>query len=69
LSGTDHQARGSENYAATARPLLMPQEILRLPSDEELLLLQGKPPILADRVRYFADREFAGMFDRNPMVR
>jgi len=69
VSGTDHLARGSENYAPTARPLLMPQEILRLPPNEELLLLQGKPPILADRVRYFADREFAGMFDRNPMVR
>ncbi len=68
-SGETERTRGSENYAATGRPLLMPQEIMRLPPDKQLVLLTGKPPILADRVRYFADREFAGMFDRNPMVR
>ena len=67
-TGPAELSRGSENYAATARPLLMPQEILRLPPEQEMLLLQGKPPILADRVRYFADKEFQGMFDRNPMV-
>jgi len=68
-SGETEMSRGSENYGPAARPLLMPQEILRLPPHHELLLLQGKPPILADRVRYFADREFQRMFDRNPMVR
>jgi type IV secretion system protein VirD4 len=68
-SGEAHLSRGSENYAPAARPLLMPQEIMRLPAREELLLLQGKAPILAERVRYFADLEFEGMFDRNPMVR
>jgi type IV secretion system protein VirD4 len=68
-SGETELSRGSENYAPAARPLLMPQEILRLPPGQELLFLQGKPPILADRVRYFADKEFVGMFDRNPMFR
>lgn len=61
-------AHGTENYSAVARPLLLPQEILRLPPERQLLMLQGKPPILADRVRYFADAEFQGLFDRNPMA-
>lgn len=65
---TDGAQRLSENYSATSRPLLMPHEILRLPEDRQLVLIQGKPPILAERVRYYADREFAGLFDPNPMV-
>ena len=67
-SGESDRTRGSENYAVTGRPLLMPQEIMRLPPNQQLLLLHGKLPILADRVRYYADKEFEGKFDRNPMV-
>jgi type IV secretion system protein VirD4 len=67
-SGETELSRGSENYGPAARPLLMPHEIMRLPPHQQILLLQGKPPILADRVRYFADKEFQGMFRRNPMV-
>ena len=66
-TGHGNQQRGSENYGATGRALLMPQEILRLPPDKEILLVAGKPPILADRVSYFKDGEFAGSFDRNPL--
>jgi len=68
-SGDHNTERGSENYAATGRPLLMPQEILRLPPDQQLLFLSGQPPILANRARYYADPEFAGLFDPNPMSR
>jgi len=68
-SGDADKQRSSENYAVAARPLLMPQEILRLPTGRQLLFLHGKPPILADLARYYVDREFAGMFDANPMVR
>ena len=60
--------RGSENYGPASRPLLMPHEILRLPESRQLVLIHGKPPILAERVRYYADPEFAGLFDRNPML-
>lgn len=60
---------GSESYGPAARPLLMPHEILRLPARRQLVLIQGQAPILADKLRYFADPEFAGMFDPNPMVR
>lgn len=67
-NGRTEYDQSSESYSATSRPLLMPQEIMRLPRYKELLLLQGAEPVLADRVRYFADKEFTGLFDLNPMI-
>lgn len=66
-SGEAELSRGSESYAAAGRPLLMPQEIMRLPPDRQLLLLQGQPPALTERVRYYADKEFTALFEKNPM--
>jgi type IV secretion system protein VirD4 len=68
LRGEAKLAPDSESYAPAARALLMPQEILRLPQNKEILLLHGKPPILAERVKYYEDREFCGWFNRNPFV-
>lgn len=47
----------------TGRPLLTPDEVRNLPQSRELLFLAGLRPIVADKLRYHADREFAGMFD------
>jgi type IV secretion system protein VirD4 len=47
----------------TGRPLLTPDEVRNLPQDRELLFLAGLRPIVADKLRYYADREFAGTFD------
>ena len=47
----------------TGRPLLTPDEVRNLPQHRELLFLAGLRPIVADKLRYYADREFAGMFD------
>jgi type IV secretion system protein VirD4 len=46
-----------------ARPLLTPDEVRNLPQDLELLFLAGQRPIVARKLRYFEDREFAGSFD------
>jgi type IV secretion system protein VirD4 len=43
----------------TARPLLTPGEIMQLPSDDELVMVSGSPPIRAKKVRYYEDRELA----------
>jgi type IV secretion system protein VirD4 len=64
----DGKQRGTENYGPASRPLLMPHEIMRLQEGQQLVLIQGKSPILAERVRYYADPEFAGLFDQNPMA-
>ncbi|EQD46481.1 TraG conjugal transfer transmembrane protein, partial [mine drainage metagenome] len=47
----------------TGRPLLTPDEVRNLPQSRELLFLAGFRPIVADKLRYYADREFAGRFD------
>ena len=47
----------------TARALLTPDEVRNLPAQTELLFPAGQWPIVADKLRYYADREFAGLFD------
>src|SRR5579864_9395517 len=41
----------------TARPLLTAGEIMQLPTDDELVLVSGCPPIRAKKVRYYQDRQ------------
>jgi type IV secretion system protein VirD4 len=42
------------------RPLLTPDEVRTLRPDLQLLLLAGQRPIVATKLAYYADREFAG---------
>lgn len=51
----------SEQHAG--RPLLTPDEVRNLPESQSLLFLTGKRPILARKLRYYADQEFTGNFD------
>jgi type IV secretion system protein VirD4 len=39
----------------TARPLLTPGEVMQLPADEALVLVNGCPPIRASKARYYDD--------------
>ena len=52
----------------TARQLITPGEIMQLPSNEELILLSGFSPIKADKVRYYADKNFTGRVSNPPQV-
>lgn len=45
------------------RPLLTPDEVRTMREDLELLFLAGQRPIIATKLRYYADREFAGRYD------
>lgn len=47
------------------RPLLTPDEVRGLPGRRALLLLAGQRPILASKLSYHRDAEFAAMFDRH----
>ena len=62
------ETKGQDNYSRVGRALLMPDELRRLPDDQQLLFLRGLPPALTGRVRYYADPEFDGLFDANPFV-
>ena len=51
----------STSYNVTARDLMTPDEIMQIPPHVQLLRVQGKPVMLARKLRYFADREFDGL--------
>lgn len=44
----------------TARQLITPGEIMQLPASDELILVSGFPAIKAQKVRYYADKNFTG---------
>ena len=54
-------------FAAHGRPLLMPDEIRRLSERQVVVLQQGQPPYLLQRLDYLTDPELAGLGDPNPM--
>ncbi|WP_411820828.1 type IV secretory system conjugative DNA transfer family protein [Hyphococcus formosus] len=51
-----------------ARPLMMPDEVLAMPEDRQIMFVSGKNlnPILAEKYPYFTRAEFAGRFLPNP---
>jgi type IV secretion system protein VirD4 len=42
----------------TQRPLLTPDEVMRLPDDAALIFVAGRPPIYGRRIRYYEDPTF-----------
>jgi type IV secretion system protein VirD4 len=45
----------------TGRPLMTPDEVRSLPSHHELLFIAGQRPVIANKLRYYADREFESL--------
>jgi type IV secretion system protein VirD4 len=43
----------------TSRPLLTPGEVMQLPANQEVVMISGLPPIRAQKLRYFEDRNFS----------
>ncbi len=71
-SGRSESSRGmfeattttqSTSAHLTSRRLMNPDEIMRMPPGEMILLMQGKNPLLVRKLRYFDDREFEGLAD------
>ncbi|WP_114955143.1 conjugal transfer protein TraG [Sphingosinicella terrae] len=72
--GTATEQRAMRNYAGhrlapwlahvmvsrqeTSRPLLTPGEVMQLSPAEALVLVSGLPPVRAQKLRYYADRNF-----------
>ena len=42
----------------TPRPLLTPGEIMQLHEDDAIILLGGRLPVRAKKIRYFRDKTF-----------
>ena len=54
LSKTQHLA---------ARNLMDPNEIMKLAPDNLLLMRVGENPLIVEKLRYYKDKEFAGLFN------
>ncbi|MET4103953.1 type IV secretion system protein VirD4 [Roseovarius sp. MBR-78] len=54
----------SESESETGRPLLSPSEVTLLPDSRMLVFVQGCRPILAEKLRYYADAVFQRRLSR-----
>jgi type IV secretion system protein VirD4 len=63
------QRSGSRGRSETGRALYLPDEVRRMPLEEQLLFVKGHDPVRARKLRYFEDAEFAGLYDLNPLHR
>lgn len=61
-SGGTSTSEGTSTHLA-ARPLLAPDEAMRLSPDRQVLLRPGRAPALVAKLRHYADPEFAGLAD------
>lgn len=52
----------STSHNVTGRDLMTPDEIMQLPPELQLLRVQGQPTAVAQKLRYYADNEFQGLF-------
>lgn len=51
-------ASRSLNVSQAQRALLLPQEVIGLPRDEQILLIESSPPIKSQKIKYYADNMF-----------
>ena len=51
-------ASRSMSVSQTQRALLLPQEVINLPRDEQILLIESSPPIKSDKIKYYLDPFF-----------
>jgi type IV secretory pathway TraG/TraD family ATPase VirD4 len=58
--GTQTAGSGEHRHG---RPLLTPDEIMRLGPTRPIVMIAGEPPFLLDRLDYHSDSAYAGRFD------
>lgn len=61
------QHGNSNTTSERGRRLLTPDEVLRLPKDEQLVFVRGEHPVRARKLAYHRDEEFRGFADTNPL--
>lgn len=54
----------STNTSETSRPLMTPDEVMRMPNDTQIVFVQGAKPILAEKIFYFKDPAFQGKYGK-----
>ena len=72
--GTKTELRSQKNYTGhrlapwlshmmvsrqeTQRALMTPGEVIQMPSDREIVMVSGLPPLMAEKLQYYRDRNF-----------
>jgi type IV secretion system protein VirD4 len=51
-------AARTQSVSETQRALLLPQEVIGLPRDEQILLIEASPPIKTKKIKYYEDPFF-----------
>lgn len=46
------------NISEVQRALLLPQEVIQLPRDEQIILIESFPPIKSKKIQYYSDKFF-----------
>ena len=57
-----------DSVSERGRKLLLPDEVLRMGVEQQLVFVRGANPLLVDKVRFWRDADFRGDFDPNPLV-
>ncbi|SDF61282.1 type IV secretory system conjugative DNA transfer family protein [Sporolituus thermophilus] len=63
-SGFGPLARQSLSESETGRPLLDPAEVRALDREKEIILIANRPPIMAEKIRYFDDPFFRKFYQK-----
>jgi len=48
----------TQNISQVQRALLLPQEVIQLPKDEQIVLIESFPPIKSQKIKYYEDKFF-----------
>jgi len=65
-TSTNHKGETTTSY--TARPLLMPEELLHLDNDRQVALIGNLWPMMLKKTPYWRRRELAGRYHPNPYM-
>lgn len=48
----------TQSVSKVQRALLLPQEVIQLPRDEQIVLIESMPPIRSKKIKYYEDKTF-----------
>jgi len=66
LSSLGFSSGRSRNVSETGRKLMLPGEVIRMPENEQLLFIGAHNPLKAEKIRYYVDDKFNGLYEPNP---
>ncbi len=54
----------SKSQNVTSRQLMTPDEVMAMNENKLILFMASKRPVIAQKVKYYSDPEFEGLFDK-----